>query len=180
VTATSPASMPLHSLEGVVLEALEFQREHRSERAVTPASIVFTTTKLMRRSDSRQRRAWVEPEPPEGKDKCSGRPPSACDGRNGLGPAVMNLPIRGPTTSAPASRSRRHRVHHTGAAKSTAPCPRPQLSPALREPAAPTPVGEQACTARPPTVRKGESSPGPALGHRGRSGSWRWCPLTPS
>ena len=50
VIATSPASMPLHSIVGSGLRPLKFNVRCAAIAAVMLASIVLTTTKLMRRS----------------------------------------------------------------------------------------------------------------------------------
>ncbi len=133
------------------------------------ASIVFTTTKLMRRSVPESVEPGLKPNQPNARMNVPSTTIGDVVPRDRLRLALAsNLPMRGPITMAPARPMMPPIAWTTPEpAKSTAPWPRPQLMPALREPAAaPEPVGVDAVGKRDPQTVEAEVLPRPALGHR--------------
>ena len=131
VIATSPASIPLHN--SVVSDFIPLaQSVSMAKNApVKLASIVLTTTKLIRRSVPARVDPGLNPNHPKARMKV----PSATIGTLWPGiacglPCASYLPMRGPIIIAPASAIMPPIEWTTPEpAKSTAPCPRPQLIP---------------------------------------------------
>ena len=131
VMATSPASMPLQSIDGSCFRPLTSSAIIAPIAPVMLASIVFTTTKLIRRSVPASVEPGLNPNQPNARMNV----PSTTIGMlwPGIGcgfPFLSYLPIRGPSTIAPASPMIPPIACTTPEpAKSTAPWPRPQLMP---------------------------------------------------
>ena len=69
-----------------------------------PASIVFTTTKLMRKSVPASVEPGLKPNQPKAKMNVPSHDHRHVVPRHGFGlPCASNLPMRGPMTMAPAS-----------------------------------------------------------------------------
>src|SRR5438128_4061275 len=129
--ATSPASRPLHRKLGSGF----LYQPHGASRAVAPAAAearaVLTATRAPFRSAAGRVLPVLKPNQP----KASSRVPSMYMGTLwagiGLGvPSGLNLPMRGPTTMAPARALNPPTMWTTEEpAKSTWPWPSPKLAP---------------------------------------------------
>src|SRR5262245_15943987 len=132
VIATRPASMPLHSIDGSCFRPLTSSAIIAPIAPVMLASIVFTTMKLMRRSVPASVEPGLNPNQPNARMNV----PSTTIGMLWPGialglPCLSYLPMRAPTTIAPASPiSPPIPCTTPDPAKSTAPWPRPQFRPA--------------------------------------------------
>ena len=146
--------------------------------AVMLASIVLTTTKLMRRSvpDS------VEPGLKPNQPKARMNVPSTTIGMLWPGIAcglpLTYLPMRGPMTSAAGQADdAAHGMHDAGAGEVDGAVAEAPVHAGLGQPAAaPHPVGVDAVGQRDPQAVEAEVLPRPALGHGAGRESWRSCP----
>src|SRR5262249_32631413 len=131
VIATRPASIPLQHIVVSGLRPFSISVTIADSDATQPASMVFTTMKLMRRSVPANVEPGLKPNQPKARINVPRQtrgtlcPGIAC----GL-PCESYFPIRAPRTIAPASAMMPPMACTTPEpAKSTAPCPRPQLTP---------------------------------------------------
>src|SRR4029077_1606668 len=132
VIATRPASIPLHIMLGSGLLLRNHHLHNVAPKApVALASIVFTATTAMRRSVPASVEPGLNPNQPKARMKV----PSATIGTSCPGiafglPCESYLPNRGPRINAPA-RAITPPIECTTPepAKSTAPWPKPQLTP---------------------------------------------------
>ena len=165
--ATRPASMPLHIIEGSGFSPIAYSVSMVAIAPAMLASIVLTTTMLIRRSVPESVEPGLNPNQPKARMKVPTTtigtwwPGMAC------GLPSRYLPIRGPMTIAPARPMTPPIAWTTPEpAKSTAPWPKLPVRARLGQPAAaPDPVGEQAVGQGHPEPVEAEVLPAPAFGH---------------
>src|SRR5262245_59678903 len=131
VIATRPASMPLQHIVVSGLRPLSMSVSMAASDPTQPASMVFTTTKLMRRSVPANVEPGLKPNQPKARVNVpSTTMGTLCPGMASGLPCESYFPMRAPMTMAPASPIMPPIACTTpDPAKSTAPCPRPQLTP---------------------------------------------------
>src|SRR5262249_9710943 len=131
VIATRPASIPLHIIVVSGLRPLAHSVNMAKTQPVKLDSIVFTTMKLMRRSVPASVDPGLNPNQPNANMNAPST--TAITLWPGIAwgfPCASYLPMRAPMQIAPASAMRPPMPWTTPEpAKSTAPCPRPQLIP---------------------------------------------------
>ncbi len=132
VIATRPASMPLASMLGSGLPNLVQTYSIAVKAPAAPASMVFTAMTAMRRSPPASVEPALKPNQPNARMKVPATAIGMLWPGIALGvPSFVNLPIRGPSTIAPASAATPPTMCTTPEpAKSTWPLPSPKLPPA--------------------------------------------------
>src|SRR5712691_8511209 len=131
VIATRPASIPLQHIVVSGLRPFSMSVTMADTDPIQPASMVFTTMKLMRKSVPASVEPGLKPNQPKARIKVPRTTMGTlCPGMASGLPCESYFPIRAPRTMAPANPMTPPIPCTTPEpAKSTAPCPRPQLTP---------------------------------------------------
>src|SRR4051794_37851082 len=133
VMATSPASMPLHIMAGSGLPPLRISQNMQATAPKAPAMAVFAATTAKRVLVAANVEAALNPNHPNSRMNV----PSMAigmwwPGRTLAEPSLLNLPMRGPSTMAPARAATPPTACTTPEpAKSTYPTPHLAESPSL-------------------------------------------------
>ena len=143
------------------------------------ASIVFTTTKLMRRSVPESVEPGLKPNQPKARMNVAENDHRHIVSRHGLrlAPRIVLADARPDDHRARESDDAAHRVHDARAGEVDRAVAEAPVDAALRQPAAtPDPVRVEAVGQARPTARTGRSSSTPSARPSRRSGSSPWCP----